>query len=94
MSHTLLEGWQLLYHNPLQSADDIAGFRMEGEGVVTFPLNRMRLESVLGEEEGQKANVVFWCPEEFPADIAISWEFWPLREPGLAILFFAAICSI
>jgi hypothetical protein len=34
---------------------------------------------------------VFWCPNEFPADVAISWEFWPIREPGLCILFFAAV---
>lgn len=25
-----------------------------------------------------------------PADVAITWEFTPLREPGLAILFFSA----
>jgi hypothetical protein len=34
--------------------------------------------------------VVFWCPEVCPAELAVSWKFRPLREPGLAILFFAA----
>lgn len=90
MNQELIDGWQLLYHNPLHSVEDIVGFRMEGEGAVSFPLNRMRLESALCEEEGQKANLVLWCPEEFPPDIAVAWEFWPLREPGLAILFLAA----
>jgi hypothetical protein len=56
----------------------------------------MRLESLLdpGPDSdpaaNQRANLVFWCPEVFPDNIRISWEFTPLREPGLAILFFAA----
>ena len=41
--------------------------------------------------EGQAANFVFWCPEDFPADIAVTWDFWPVREPGLCILFFSAL---
>ncbi|MDF2663237.1 MAG: hypothetical protein K0Q94_6028 [Paenibacillus sp.] len=83
-------GWSLIYENPLAAEKDVAGFRMEGDAAVTFPLGRMRLESTRDEEEGQLANVVFWCPETFPADIAVEWDFWPIREPGLCILFFAA----
>lgn len=85
--------WKLLYHNPLNTPKCIEGFRMEGAGAVSFPLERMRLESVRQAEEGQKANFVFWCPEKFPSDIAVTWEFWPIREPGLAILFLAAVGS-
>lgn len=84
------EGWRLVYDNPLRSEEDVRGFRMEGEGAATFPMGRMRLESTRNPEDGQKANIVFWCPEEFPADLAISWEFLPIREPGLAILFLSA----
>ena len=39
---------------------------------------------------GKKSNFVYWCPNDFPADVAISWDFHPVREPGLCILFFAA----
>ncbi|WP_159887150.1 DUF1961 family protein [Paenibacillus puerhi] len=84
------DGLKLLYHNPLASAKDVAGFQLEGEAAVTFPLGRMRLENKLDPEEGQRSNFVYWCPETFPADVLIEWEFWPIREPGLAILFFAA----
>ncbi len=80
----------LIYENPLATADDVAGFHLEGEAALSFPMGRMRMESRLDPEEGQKANFVHWCPEEFPADVAISWDFWPIREPGLSILFFAA----
>jgi hypothetical protein len=81
---------QLIYENRLASADDVKHFRMEGEAAVSFPLNRMRMENKLDPELGQKANFVFWCPVDFPDHIAISWDFWPIREPGLCILFFAA----
>ncbi|WP_438446037.1 DUF1961 family protein [Gorillibacterium sp. sgz5001074] len=83
-------GWSLLYENPLAAPEDTAGFRMEGDGAATFPQKRMRLESLRDPAEGQKANLVYWCPEEFPADVAVAWDFRPLREPGLAILFLAA----
>lgn len=84
------EGWREIYRNTLEGPAQVEGFRMEGEGAVTFPQRRLRLESTRGAEEGQKANVVFWCSEVLPAELAISWRFRPLREPGLAILFFAA----
>lgn len=84
------ESWRAIYANPLAKPEHVADFRMEGEAAVTFPLGRMRLESVRDEAEGQRANFVLWCPEDFPADAAISWDFWPVREPGLAIMFFSA----
>lgn len=82
--------WREIYRNTLERPEQAAGFRMEGEGITTFPLGRLRLESTRSAVEGQKANIVFWCPEVFPAELAVSWRFRPLREPGLAILFFAA----
>jgi hypothetical protein len=80
----------LLYHNPLASPIDIAGWRMEGDGQTSFPRGRMRQESLRPPEDGQDANIVHWCPDVFPDNISISWDFYPLHEPGLAILFFAA----
>ncbi|PWV90548.1 uncharacterized protein DUF1961 [Paenibacillus cellulosilyticus] len=84
------EGWKLLYRNPLTNVDDIRDFIMEGDGAASFPMGRMRLESRRDPGEGQQANFVLWCPEQFGADVALSWRFRPLREPGLAIMFFGA----
>lgn len=81
---------QILYENPLACYEDVETFIMEGDGAVTFPHGRMRMESLTDPNEGQKANIVYWCPIDFPENIAIEWEFWPIREPGLCILFFAA----
>lgn len=79
-----------LYRNPLGGPADLEGFVLEGDGAVSFPQGRLRLESRRDPAEGQAANLVLWCPQEFPDGVEVSWDFWPVREPGLAILFFAA----
>lgn len=81
---------KVLYENPLATDSDVKGFRLEGDAAVSFPQGRMRLENRRDPSEGQVANFVYWCPEDFPADIAVTWHFWPVREPGLCILFFSA----
>lgn len=78
-----------LYTNPLGSDSDVGGFRLEGRAAVSFPLGRLRMESVTDDVDGKDGNFVFWCPQEFPDRVEISWDFWPIREPGLCILFFA-----
>ncbi|GIM96275.1 DUF1961 family protein [Paractinoplanes toevensis] len=80
----------MLYHNRLAEAADLADFRMEGDGAVSFPCGRLRLESRRPPEDGQDANIVLWCPADFGPNIVATWDFWPIREPGLAILFFHA----
>ncbi|WP_329000688.1 YesU family protein [Kribbella sp. NBC_00709] len=75
----------VLYENPLAKPVDLDGFRLEGDGATSFPLGRLRLESAHPD-----ANVVLWCPDDFPPDITVEWDFWPIREPGLCILFFHA----
>jgi hypothetical protein len=80
----------LIYRNPLAAASDVHSFRLEGDAAISFPQGRMRMENRRDPAEGQKANFVYWCPEDLPADIAVSWDFWPIREPGLCITFFAA----
>lgn len=81
---------KLIYNNPLSNESDIAGFRMEGSAKVYFENGNMRMRNMLDESLGQKSNFVFWCPENFPSDIVIEWDFRPIEEPGLAILFFSA----
>lgn len=81
---------RLIYENPLSCEEDIKGFVLEGRANISFEGGRMRMENALAAAEGQKANYVLWCPEDFPADVRVEWNFRPIKEPGLAILFFAA----
>jgi hypothetical protein len=81
---------ELIYENALSTQADLAGWRLEGKAAITFPQGRMRLESVIPASEGQKANYVFWCPVDFSDGVSYQWEFYPVREPGLAMFWFSA----
>ncbi len=80
----------LLYENPLSCPADLDDFLLEGKAVATFPEGRLRLENAESAAIGQKANYVLWCKKVFPADFLLEISFRPLREPGLAMLFFSA----
>ncbi|MEG1135108.1 MAG: DUF1961 family protein [Cellulosilyticaceae bacterium] len=81
---------EVIYQNKLSSVEDVKRFKMEGDGIISFPMERMRMESTRSIEDGQKANIVYWVPEDFPDNISIEWDFYPIREPGLCIVFFSA----
>ena len=79
-----------IYENPLAREEDLKGFVLEGQARLSFPGGCLRMENELSPDQLQKANYVLWCPVTFPSDVVITWEFRPVREPGLCILFFAA----
>ncbi len=81
---------ELIYENALACEDDVKSFVLEGSAKISFPEGCLRLENALSAEQGQKANYVYWCDRDFPDNIVITWDFKPLKDPGLAILFFAA----
>ena len=81
---------KLIYENPLACAEDLKDFILEGQAAMSFPQGRLRLENKLDASEQQKANYVLWCKEDFPSDVCIEWDFWPVKQPGLCIMFFAA----
>jgi hypothetical protein len=72
----------LLYRNPLASDAGLRPFRLEGKAKLSFPSGKLRMEN--------ETDSVLWCPQNFPDGIQITWEFRPVREPGLCIFFFAA----
>ena len=80
----------LLYENALACPEDLKDFLLEGKAVVRFPEGRLCLENAESAAIGQKANYVLWCRQIIPADFLLEISFRPLREPGLAMLFFAA----
>lgn len=81
----------ILYSNPLAGPGDVAGWVQEGPVALGSHGGTLALSGALDDREfGDHAHWTFWCPEEFPDGIRISWEFLPLAEPGLAMLFFAA----
>jgi hypothetical protein len=81
---------ELIYSNDLTSENDIKNFKLEGEAFISFENSSMRMKNALDPSLKQKSNFVNWCDLEFPENISIEWEFKPIEEPGLAIMFFAA----
>jgi len=57
---------------------------------LSFQEGKLRLENAMDAEKGQKANYVLWCKKDFPSDVLIEWDFCPIKEPGLCILFYGA----
>ena len=80
----------LIYGNPLSGSDALADFTLEGKALCGFPDGCLRLENAESAQLGQKANYVLWCKKVFPADMLLEIDFRPVREPGLAMLFFSA----
>ncbi len=81
---------KLLYENSLSNPACMKDFVAEGKAVTRFPDGRLWLENAESPEKGQAANYVLWCRENFPADFLLEVSFQPIREPGLAMIFFAA----
>lgn len=81
---------ELIYRNLLSRQEDVTGFVLEGQAEVSFENARMKLASTVDPSLGQAANYVYWCPEIFPPDIEISWNFYPMSDSGLCMMFFAA----
>ncbi len=90
MSGSVYAHGDLIYRNELSSPDSLVDFCLEGKAVIRYDGGRMRLENAENEQLGQKANYVLWCKKVFPSDILLELDFRPIREPGLAMLFFAA----
>ena len=85
----------LLYMNPLAQPEDVEQWIAEGplQVVSNGSVAKSALEfsgSLDDETHGDHAHWTFWCPVKFPDGIRITWEFLPLQEPGLAMVFFAA----
>ncbi|MBO1512123.1 DUF1961 family protein [Metabacillus bambusae] len=91
MHSYFFERGKRIYKNSLSSTNDIADWLIEGEARVSFEENRLQLENKLDPSvHGDNSHWVFWCPINFPDKVIIEWEFYPIREPGLCMLFFAA----
>lgn len=91
-----------IYRNALRGPEDVASWVAEGpvqlgtydgdgRGAVADGHGALVLAGSLDPEEyGDHAHWTLWCPEELPDHVRISWEFLPLEEPGLAMVFFSA----
>ncbi len=77
---------ETIYENPLANPEDIEDVVIEsskeGHPRITFQNGRMQLES--------EVHFLLWYPDNFPDNIAISWDFLPGVDDGLAMFWLSA----
>lgn len=78
------------YANALSGPDAMSGWIAEGPVRIDQGPTGVVLSSTVGDGESDDGHWTLWCPETFGSRIAIEWEFRPISEPGLAMIFFAA----
>ncbi len=75
-----------IYENPLSSEKDIEDVVIEsskaGQPEITFEGGRMRIKS--------NVHFLLWFPFDLPGDFAVSWDFMPKNDDGLAMFWFCA----
>ncbi|MDL4842305.1 DUF1961 family protein [Aquibacillus rhizosphaerae] len=87
----MFEAVETLYENPMGCMEDIEHWRLEGSAKIDCMDDRIILQNKLDPDLfGDDAHWVFGCPEEFPDRIIIEWDFYPMEEPGLCMIFMAA----
>lgn len=91
MANYQFEKGDLIYSNQLSSEKDVADWKLEGSAKINSYQDNILLENELDPDiYGDDAHWVLWCPEQFLDRIMIQWEFSPIEEPGLCMIFFAA----
>jgi hypothetical protein len=82
---------KILYENNLANSKSIKDWIMEGPGVITFEDGHLLLRSKNPRPQNRgEGHFNFWCPKNFPNHFIAEWEFAPLKEHGLSIIFYAA----
>ncbi|UOQ86396.1 DUF1961 family protein [Gracilibacillus salinarum] len=82
---------EIVYQNSLNGEAAVEDWITEGQVKKRNWNDKLLLENMLDpDEHGDHAHWLLWCPVEFPDRIMVEWDFYPLEEPGLCMLFFAA----
>ncbi len=79
---------KLIYRSALDNPQSVAGWVMEGPGIVRFQDGWMEMASK--RPDGPDGHLVHWCPRDFPDRFVAAWEIKPVSRYGLCIVFFAA----
>jgi len=62
----------LVYENPLSSETDVEDFRMEGDGAVSFPQERMRFSADGAAHRGRVSSSTSACTWAYPRPVPLS----------------------
>lgn len=79
------------FRAPLAARAELESWVAEGAVGIEEQDGALALFSTADEAElGDHAHWTLWCPEVFGPDIRVSWDFSPLTDEGLAMVFVGA----
>ena len=82
---------QLLFTSKMDNEESIKEWVFEGPAIIDFADSSMIMRSQIpNPPDGSTGHFNLWCPEDFPSNIIVEWEFKPLSNKGVCHLFFAA----
>jgi hypothetical protein len=82
---------KLLYSTRMDSEASMKDWVLEGPGIIDFVDNTTIMRSQIpNPPDGSTGHFNYWCPESFPDNIVVEWEFKPFTDKGVCHLFFAA----
>ena len=80
-----------IYASKMAHPSDMEDWVMEGPGEIAFVDNVMQMRSMIPEPpQGTNGHFNVWCPVEFPEKFIAEWEYKPVSEHGISLIFFAA----
>ena len=81
-----------IYNNKFETAEMVKDWIAEGYINVSFDNEGIILTNELDPNLcGDSAHWTYWCPIDFKDNIIIEWDFRPLSDEGLCMMFFASI---
>jgi len=81
---------KLIYTSKMSTQADIADWILEGPAEITFKENSMIMQSkVPNPPAGTNGHFNIWCPADFPKCFIAEWEYRPVSEYGISLVFFA-----
>ena len=81
---------RLIYFNPLTDHSSLTSWVMEGPGEVSVSSDGLTMRTASKRHGAGPGHFVYWCSEVLPESFIAQWDFRPISETGLAIVFFSA----
>ncbi len=82
---------KLVYASKMNDEASMQGWVLEGPAEITFEDGQMVMRSTIPKPtDGSTGHFNYWCPADVPESFIAEWEFKPVSERGLCLIFFSS----
>jgi hypothetical protein len=80
----------IIYSSKMNNESSVMDWILEGPGIISFEDGKMIMRSEIpNPQDGATGHFNYWCPVEFPESFIAEWEYQPMSERGICLIFFA-----